>query len=141
MPGRRRNLQTRERTMTQSIIYRQANGTDWVEISFSADGEDLQFIPYIDCGGLPCREVITRDARYHYIYGRAAEGPALTASLRGEGATYRHAFETVKGRAQIILAFHPDAAGDALRITHALPGAAPLVRDFIRERAAVKKAA
>lgn len=125
-----------------TIIYRQAGGNgDWVEISFSADAEDIEFIPYIDCGGLPCREVITRDARYHYIYGKLAQGAALSAHLRGEGATYRHTFETSKGKAHIILEFHPDAAGDALKITHLIPDCAPSVREFVRERAAVRQAA
>lgn len=127
-----------------TIIYRQSgNQNDWVEITFSADGEDIDFIPYTDCGGLPCREVVTKDARYHYIYGKLAQGEPLTAQLRGEGATYRHVFETSKGKAQIVLEFHPDAAGDALKITHLIPGAAPSVRNFVRERATAteKKAA
>ena len=124
-----------------TITYTQTNGSDWVEISFSPDGEDIEFIPYIDCGGLPCREVITKDARYHYIYGKLAQSAPLTAHLRGEGATYRHVFETSKGKAQIVLEFHPDAAGDALKITHHLPGCAPSVREFVRKSAAMKKAA
>ena len=128
--------------MTTNIIYRQTdNQSDWVEICFSADGEDLDFIAYSDCGGLPCREVVTKDARYHYIYGKVAQTAPLTAQLRGEGATYRHAFETSKGKAQIILEFHPDAAGDALKITHLIPGSAPTVREYVRERVGVRKAA
>ena len=123
------------------ITYRQTNGTDWVDICFSSDGEDIEFIPYIDCGGLPCREVITKDAHYHYVYGKLAEAAPLTAHMRGEGAIYRHVFETSKGKAQIILEFHPDAAGDALKITHLVPDCAPSVREFTRERAEVKKAA
>lgn len=110
---------------------------DWVEVEFCAHSEDIEFTTYIDCDGLPCREVVTKDARYHYIYGKLAEGKPLTASLRGEGATYRHVFDTTKGKAQIVLDFYPDAAGDALKVTHAIPGSAPLVRNFTREYAAL----
>lgn len=125
---------------TKTIRYNQTGKTgeilpagDVAAISFSDDGEDLYFTLYIDCDGIAFREVITRDGRYQYVFGKQAEGEPSLATQRGDGASYRQVFETQKGKAQILFEFADDSVGEALTITHLLPECAPLSRNFVRE--------
>ena len=112
---------------------------DRVEICFSADGEDISFNTYVDCGGLSCQEIPTIDGRYLYIYGEKAVKPAMRAALWGEGPVYRHSFETAKGIVKILLEFDAFSEGQAFTLTHIIPGKDVFRRAFQREEAVLEQ--